>query len=236
MDIPESLLGVQARAAAQFSSAVRSVPDVLKRSLIAPYVDGLSFVHSLRRRGGWAEVDKAWQQPIASTEQLLHPDKFVAREPPVVIDVPPGPAEGPAAATFHDVVGEQTLRVVFEEWLPRKPAADAAADWGGDRAGVYREGDRVAAAIHVRYESEVAAGRGFAAFRAGVEAQARPRALVTRTTVCAERQDRGPISAMRSGRDVVVVAGPYRIDERSVVSASDCGRASAWARRVVAGR
>jgi hypothetical protein len=34
------------------------VPPIIARSLKAPYVDGLTFVHALRRRGGWKEVDR----------------------------------------------------------------------------------------------------------------------------------------------------------------------------------
>jgi hypothetical protein len=235
-DIPETLLAVQARAAAQFSPGVKNVPDVLKRSLIAPYVDGLAFVHFLRRRGGWAEVDRAWQHLPESTEQLLHPEKFVARERAISVPVPPAPPGGPSTVTLHDVEGEQTLRILFEEWVSRKPAADAAASWGGDRAAVFREGGNVAVAIHVRYDNAKAAALGFEAFRAGVGVQANGRAIATPGTACAERADRGPLLVAHAGRDLALVAGPYRVDGGRAMSSGDCTRAAKWAALVLASR
>lgn len=236
IDLPESLIAIQARAAAQFSKSTKDVPDVLKRSLIAPYVDGLAFVHFLRRRGGWKEVDRAWEHLPESTEQVLHPEKFLAHEAPLVVDIPEPPPGGPSTVALHDVVGEQTLRELFEEWLPRQPAASAAADWGGDRVAVFHEDDRVAVAMHVRYDSDAAAGRGFAATRKGIEAAAAGSTRNTKTSECAERADRGPFLTAERNRDVVVVAGPYRLREGGPSSASSCQAAAAWAARILGQR
>jgi len=233
-ELPETLLAIQARAAAQFSPGVKNIPDILKRSLIAPYVDGLAFVHFLRRRGGWAEVDRAWQHPPESTEQLLHPEKFVARERSVTVPVPAAPPGGPKTVVLHDVEGEQTLRILFEEWLPRRPAANAAADWGGDRAAVFRDEGFVAAAMHVQYDTAAAATRGFDAFKAGVGAQAGGQTKTTPKTVCAERADRGPLLVARTGRDVALVAGPYRVDGGRATSSGNCTGAAGWAALVLA--
>ncbi len=38
---------------------VQGVPPIIKRSVVAPYLDGLSFVNALRRRGGWSAVAAA---------------------------------------------------------------------------------------------------------------------------------------------------------------------------------
>src|SRR5262249_17407443 len=125
-DLSDELLGVQVRAAAQLTASAPDVPDILRRSMIAPYIDGIAFVHFLRRRAGWAEVDRVWRSPPASTEQLLHPEKLVARDPPVVIPVPKAPESMAVSAEYTDVIGEQSIRLLLEEWLPRQPAADAA--------------------------------------------------------------------------------------------------------------
>jgi hypothetical protein len=235
-DIPEALLAVQARAAAQFSSGVRNVPDVLKRSLIAPYVDGLAFVHHLRRRGGWAEVDRAWQHLPESTEQVLHPEKFIARERSVSVPVPPAPPGGPRTVILHDVEGEQTLRILFEEWLPRRPAANAAADWSGDRAAVFREDGRVAAALHIRFDNANAAVRAFDAFKSAIAAQANGRTTAVQKAVCGERAERGPLLAARKGLDVALVAGPYRVEGGRATASGDCNGAAKWAALVLESR
>jgi hypothetical protein len=229
-DLSDQLLGVQVRAAAQFSSAVTGVPDILKRSLVAPYVDGIGLVHFLRRRGGWAEVDRIWKAPPSSTEQLLHPEKLLAREDPIPVAVPVPPAGGPSEPVFTDVLGEQSVRLLFEEWLPRAAAEAAASGWGGDRVVVFHADDRVAVAIHLRADSAEAATRQAAALLRGVAAQrgapARP------NSPCAERADLGPLRVERQGRDVVIVAGPYRRVGAAVSAAATCREAAQWAARI----
>jgi hypothetical protein len=229
-DLSDQLLGIQVRAAAQFSSSVTGVPDVLKRSLVAPYVDGIGLVHFLRRRGGWAEVDRIWKAPPSSTEQLLHPEKLLAHENPILVDVPVAPSGGPSDRVFTDVLGEQSVRLLLEEWLPRAAAEAGASGWGGDRVVVFHTDDRFAVAIHLRADSvEAATGQATALFR-GVAAQGggSPRP----TSSCAERADLGPLRVERKGRDVVIVAGPYRRAGPVVSAAASCRDAALWAARI----
>ena len=163
LDVPEGLL----RAQTVLGSASLTAPPVLVRSLLAPYVDGLAFTNYLRRRGGFAAVDEAWRAPPVSTEQLLHPEKFLAQEPPMTVPLPPAPPSAPQLLErFHDVMGEQSLRLLLEEWLPARTAAAAAADWGGDRLAVFADEPRKKWAIgwHLRFDSPVAAERTFIAF------------------------------------------------------------------------
>ena len=43
--------------------------------------------------GGWPAVDKAFARPPATTEQVMHYDKYVANEAPVALTVPDGLAD-----------------------------------------------------------------------------------------------------------------------------------------------
>jgi hypothetical protein len=102
------------------------------------HVDGFLFVARARARGPWSAVDALWTDPPASTEQVLHPEKYDACEPPVVVDqteLPTLPGFGRPAAS--DVLGELETRAWLASVLPAEIAARAAAGWGGDRAGVY---------------------------------------------------------------------------------------------------
>ncbi len=102
------------------------------------HVDGWLFVAGVRARGPWSAVDALWTDPPASTEQVLHPDKYEACEPPVAVDeaaLPELPGFGRPIAS--DVAGELLLRSWLALALPPEIAARAAAGWGGDRAGIY---------------------------------------------------------------------------------------------------
>ena len=54
------------------------MPPVLRESLLFPYTGGLNFVQTLQA-GGWEAVNDAFANPPASTEQILHPEKYVGR-------------------------------------------------------------------------------------------------------------------------------------------------------------
>ncbi len=259
-ELPSELLEGQMRLLGGTSENAERVPPILKRSLIAPYADGISFVHALRRQGGWQAVDSAWQKLPVTTEQLLHPEKYLAGEPALHVAVPPPPgaaapkpnaaaAATPAPSTwqvaFHDVWGEQSLRLLLEEWMPMKSAAESASGWGGDRIAVYRSGAQSAVAWHLLADDDASAERMLRAFARGVHAadwSSEPSAvpsvsseqatqLTKSGSTCRVRPGRGPFLVLKSGAQVVVVAGPYtpRAATPSAAPAGDCSAALRWA-------
>jgi len=240
LEVPDGLM----RAQSVLGSAALTAPPVLVRSLLAPYVDGLSFTNYLRRRGGFAAVDAAWQAPPTSTEQLLHPEKFLAHELPLVVPLPPPPASAPELSErFHDVMGEQTLRLLLEEWLPARTAAAAAADWGGDRLSVFADDARKRWAIgwHLRFDSPAAAERAFAALvrsaplterGAGRHLDDLPKSSHPGAKVCRERHTQGPIALVRRSVDLAIAIGPFVRNQTPVAADPGCGAALAWATKI----
>ncbi|HEY8946529.1 MAG TPA: DUF6782 family putative metallopeptidase [Polyangiaceae bacterium] len=237
--VPPDLLHLDALLM-QASPDLKSVPGIITRSLIAPYADGLVFVNALRERfPSFTGVDRAWRDRPVSTEQILHPDKYLAREPVVPIaEIPPPPGFG--AAVFRDVLGEQSLRLLFEEWMPTRRAAESASDWGGDRFAIFREGDRRVVRWHLAFDTEPAAERALIALARGalrpelppisasgenlrpmIDLETAERAA-RGGTVCQERPQRGAIAMVRHGRHVGVTLGPYLRERTSVRSAGNC--------------
>jgi hypothetical protein len=242
LDMPDGLM----RAQSVLGSAALTAPPILVRSLLAPYVDGLAFTNYLRRRGGFAAVDEAWRAPPVSTEQLLHPEKFLAREQPLIVPLASPPAHAPQLRErFHDVMGEQTLRLLFEEWLPASTAAAAAADWGGDRLTVFSDDARKRWAIgwHLRFDSAAAAERAFVAFLRSAPLTERghdPRALPDPAAavkrrgdkLCRARHVQGPLALVRHGSDLGVTLGPFERNTNGVAIDPDCSAALAWAAKI----
>ena len=240
LEMPEGLL----RAQGVLGAAALTAPPVLVRSLLAPYVDGLAFTNALRRRGGFAAVDAAWQEPPISTEQLLHPEKFLAREAPLVVPLPSAPAHAPELSErFHDVIGEQSLRVLLEEWLPARAAAEAASNWGGDRISIFGDEARRRWAIgwHLRFDSVDAAKRAFGAFARSApltERGADPRQLPApppsnSDRLCRERHTQGPLALVRRGPDLAIAVGPFERQPAAVDHDPECGNARSWAEHIV---
>lgn len=121
------------------SPAFTRAPRFLRETLLFPYFAGLNFVLALRKGQPWSKVDEAFRAPPDSTEQVLHPDKFFARERPSTITTTSLAALGARKELRRDVLGELSFRVLFSERLNEGVAERAAAGWGGDRLVAYGE-------------------------------------------------------------------------------------------------
>jgi hypothetical protein len=139
-----------AQAAADSASSgdqqlLNSMPLLLQQQLTFPYVDGLQFVSALEGSGsgGWAEVNKAWDHRPTTTEQIMHPDKYLAGEGAIPVTLPDLAAQLGSGwkASFTQTLGELETGIWLADGqgggsagLPVPlPNAEAAAGWGGDR-------------------------------------------------------------------------------------------------------
>jgi hypothetical protein len=117
---------------------LRESPPILRDSMLFPYLRGLVFCAKLANDGGWEAIDQAYRSPPASTEQVLHPEKYTARpDPPQAIafgELEPG--EGWKLAG-QNTVGEFQTAVL----LRRHDGKRAAAGWDGDRYAVFEGPD-----------------------------------------------------------------------------------------------
>jgi hypothetical protein len=131
--------------ASSFTPPPASVPPFLLNLLISPYLQGPTFVESLLTRGGLQSVDRAFQDPPDSTEQVLHPDRYPRDEPQEVDVADLGEGLG-GEWTDLDVyqVGELWLRLLLELKLGQPAAREAAAGWDGGEYRAWARGDRVA--------------------------------------------------------------------------------------------
>ena len=107
----------------------------IQQSLLFPYNSGSEFILALQGSGQWAHINDAYDNPPVSTEQVLHPEKYLARENPVAVSLPNlANILGEEWMQIDtDVMGEFVLRTYLETLTNVGIAADAAAGWGGDR-------------------------------------------------------------------------------------------------------
>src|SRR5205807_6564184 len=72
-----------------------NAPKVLKENLQFPYLYGAGFVAAVLKAHSWKTLDAGYQGLPASTEQIMHPEKFLTRDDPVKIEIPdPSPTLG----------------------------------------------------------------------------------------------------------------------------------------------
>jgi hypothetical protein len=119
-----------------------SAPAYLRDIMLFPYQEGEAFVTALDLAGGQGAVNLAYQNPPLSTEQILHPEKYLAgsRDDPrtVMVSLNPSPSWRKA---HENTVGELGIRSLLASALGNERAERAAAGWGGDRYVVYDAGN-----------------------------------------------------------------------------------------------
>ena len=145
------------------------LPPFVLAGLLFPYQRGQQFVTDLYRRAGdrWTLVDLALtKRPPLSTEQILHPDKWVAVEAPERVAAPdPGLGAG-WRKTAEGTFGEWQTGELLALGGRRRP--EAAAGWGGDRYAVWQRGDDTTVAIRWRWDTARDAREFAPALRAAV--------------------------------------------------------------------
>ena len=120
-----------------------NIPNYVIQSLYFPYGSGLEFVTALHDKGGFAAVDDAYRQPPTSTEEILHPERFVPGRQwtrPPLADL--AGATG-CAAVDASTIGEFDMYQVLDEFLAADEARAAAAGWNGDAYRLVRCGTAV---------------------------------------------------------------------------------------------
>jgi hypothetical protein len=118
------------QAVAPSSPKLARAPTLVREALTFPYFDGMRLLTELYRTGGFALVDRAFRAPPSSTEQVLHPEKYVAGELPIPVRAPAVPAGFRAVTSGR--LGELGTRALLEICLPYGEARAAAEGWGGD--------------------------------------------------------------------------------------------------------
>lgn len=111
------------------------IPPAMRSALQDPYIYGEDLVNHILADGGQQALDRAFADPPPTSEQVMHLDKYDAREAAIDVAVPP---TDPGAKTIDDgVSGEYRTGQVLRSANDRTTADRAATGWGGDRAVMY---------------------------------------------------------------------------------------------------
>ncbi len=114
-----------------------------------PYREGRRFAATLFGVEGWDAVNRAYVDLPRSTEQVLHPERYLAEEPDIPSDVFVPDLSGVLGQGWtlgvRDTLGEFVAGVYLEQALTEQMAWQAADGWDGDTfvAWEHGDGDRV---------------------------------------------------------------------------------------------
>ncbi|MHC4390443.1 MAG: hypothetical protein ACYTFT_11315 [Planctomycetota bacterium] len=116
--------------------AMGAAPRVITENMLFGYTDGATFCQKLvKKRGGYGIVTDAFSDLPESTEQVLHPEKYLGeeRDLPIQVKVPNLVEKlgDDFTELYANVMGEFNTKLLFEVTLGGA-AKQAAAGWGGD--------------------------------------------------------------------------------------------------------
>ncbi|MCE7869210.1 hypothetical protein DYH09_02405 [bacterium CPR1] len=114
----------------------REAPLYFQRQLMFPYMVGCDFINALRRYGGWELVNECYARQPISSEQIYHPERYLADEQPLPLALKLSLAGWKELG--QDSGGEFTLRVFLEQHGVRG-FRQAAEGWGNDRMAIYEK-------------------------------------------------------------------------------------------------
>ena len=200
-----------------------AAPKVLKENLQFPYIYGAGFVGAVLKNRSWRVLDTSYESLPASSEQIMHPERFLVRDNPVKIEMSDlagslGPNWKKADA---DVNGEFGYLVALSEFIPKRTARTAADGWGGDRYALYenKASGALLLAQYTTWDTENDAKEFFDAYSERtlkryklskpMDLNAQPRVYET---------NQGLASIELRGKDVVMIEGAQTREQLSRVS------------------
>jgi hypothetical protein len=162
---PENVLSFSALAGA---TTLAAAPDIVKFQLLMPYLEGLKFSRAIVKARKWKGLNQVLGNKPLSSEQVLHPQKYMANEKPQAVFTRFRPARG---QLYHQgVIGEYYLNVLLKQGLE---VGDAAAGWGGDLFSLYRDGDSRLLLWESHWDSPADGSRFFSDYRRFLEREFR---------------------------------------------------------------
>lgn len=118
----------------------RRAPPIFKDSLTFPYFQGMLFVMAAAERKGWPAIHACYSAPPLSTEQILHPQKYLPgdqQDLPQQVTIPEVELDG-WEKTGTNCLGEFQTRILLKSV---RGGTQAANGWDGDSYQIFRSED-----------------------------------------------------------------------------------------------
>jgi hypothetical protein len=149
------------------------LPKFIVENAMFPYEEGGNFVEQIVKKGGFKAITDVFYNPPLSTEQILHPEKYMGKtkDYPLTIHMAKlseALGKDKYRHLFRDTVGEwQTILLLKGHGISEAVARKAAAGWGGDRyqAFVHKESKRTILVWLSSWDSEKDAQEFESAYR-----------------------------------------------------------------------
>jgi hypothetical protein len=122
-------------------TSLDTLPMFLRQDFEFAFSEGFKFIQYLYDQGGFTSLDAAWRNPPQSTEQIIHPERYLSEDIPQQPHLPALDnvlGEG-WSMIDEDTFGEFYLREYLAQTLSSEQAEGAASGWGGGKYAIYTD-------------------------------------------------------------------------------------------------
>jgi predicted Ser/Thr protein kinase len=129
----------------------RSVPQAILAEFIFPFETGPEFVRAIFAEGSTDALNAVYEDPPTTTEQVIYPERYLAREPAVPVEVASAPEAGWTELTRR-TFGTFDLEQLFNQLEPEQ-GFGAAEGWGGGQLVAWEQGEQLAVAVWLEMDT-----------------------------------------------------------------------------------
>lgn len=155
------------------TSQFAKAPPFLHDLLLFPYFSGAVFTQQVLKAGtGWADFQKVFANPPASTQQILHPDLYLKGIAPPPLALPDlARALSGWKKLDENVCGEFLLHSLLKQHAGASRADELAPAWASDRYAIFEQAKtkQVLVVFRLRLASEADAARMFGGLSQALE-------------------------------------------------------------------
>jgi hypothetical protein len=128
-EVPPGVLELMSKAVEGSASqypVFSKAPLYLRESLVFPYTSGMLFQNAVFEKLGQRAFAEVFQRPPQSTQQIIHPEKYLAHVAPEVPLLPAVPGAKQFRKVGDGTLGEFDFRVLLEQYAGKEEAASLA--------------------------------------------------------------------------------------------------------------
>ena len=133
-DVPEAVLTLMAssiESGADHYPVFSQAPLYIRESLVFPYAQGMMFQDAIFRKHGRESFGQVFQSAPVSTQQILHPEKYLEQVQPSLPPFPQLPSSKGFRTLAEGTLGELDYRVLLTEFIGKEEAESTAAHLAG---------------------------------------------------------------------------------------------------------
>jgi hypothetical protein len=106
-------------------------PAYIREMLVFPYSDGMLFQNAVFQKLGRESFSEVFRNPPASTQQIIHPDRYLAHVLPQIPDPPQPPKPREFRKLAVGTLGELDFRILLAQYLGKQNGVELASHLRG---------------------------------------------------------------------------------------------------------